>query len=257
MSTPSNMYNARDQLNQAGFDGAASKLSKKSRRRRNKKLREDGGPAVSGAEEPSATTPVVAMEDDMLVMPGQTFAVVSFVDKRDYTGTCEGDSASTGRAVNIIKIRGVFPTHERAAARVKELMTVDPYFDIHIVKCGTWTTIGAGNGEDVTYENEGVQDIMSAFFDKHYTDMDNLKSRISDAKGAGMANLDANDPQKFFDAAQTVGDDKPAEALPEGALRMSAQEAVESLVKSTAGVTSGLVNACGEEDSVCWESDEE
>ena len=36
--------------------------------------------------------PVVAMEDDVLVMPGQEYAVVSFVDKRDYTGMNEGNS---------------------------------------------------------------------------------------------------------------------------------------------------------------------
>jgi hypothetical protein len=237
------MYDAREQLEQSGFETQAT-TSKKGRRRKNNKKKKKEAPQTVN---PESKVPVVAMEDDVLVIPGQMYAVLSFVDKRDYTGTCEGDADNVGQPLNLIKIRGVFPTHERANSRVKELMTVDPYFDVHIVKCGTWTTIGAGNGEDVTYENEGVDKIMSSFFDKHYTDMDSLKSRIADAKKAGMPNLDEADPKRFFDAAQSLGETShKAEVLPGDAVRMSAKEA-SAMMKDTSTL----------EESLCWESDEE
>jgi hypothetical protein len=235
---PSKLYNAREQLKQAEFEdgtpgnGSNGKKSKSRRRRNNRKgapLRGGQLPAVDEPEE-QAVVPVVAMEDDVLVMPGQNYAVVCFVDKRDYTGTCEGASDEVGSPLNLIKIRGVFPSHERAAARVKDLMVTDGYFDMHIIKCGTWTTIGAGNGDDVTYENEGVQDIMQSFFKNHYLDIASMKSRISEAKKAGMADLEHPDPKKFYDAAQTVGEGMhPLPTLPVGAQRMSAGKAVAAL----------------------------
>lgn len=186
------------------------------------------------AAESDATTqakvPVIAMEDDAIGVPGQSFAVISFVDKRDYTGVTEGDSRNKGAAQNLLKIRGVYPTHERAQSRVKSLLVVDPYFEIHIVKCGAWTTIGAGSGEDVVYENDGVQGIMQGFFDQHYTDLDKMKERISSAKAAGVPHLEANDADKFYSAATgfdafSVAD----EALPAAATEMSMREAAESI----------------------------
>ena len=130
--------------------------------------------------------------------------------------------------------RGVFPTHERAAQRVKTLMTVDPYFDLHIVKTGTWTTIGAGKGEDVEYENAGVHSVMQGFFDQHYTDLDAMKSRIRKAKAEGMPGIQAEGASAFFDANSELGIDAGSEAgaggvLPAGALHMSAAEAVAAV----------------------------
>lgn len=232
---PANLYNAREQIGNSEFveppsladiDATATgavATKKKKKARRAKKGKKKNGKAV----------PVVAMEDDVLVMPGQEYAVVSFVDKRDYTGLNEGKSREVHAAQNLIKIRGVFPSHERAQRRVKELMTVDPYFDLHIIKCGAWTLIGAGKGEDIEYENEGVNDIMGTFFEKHYTDVDKLRSRIAKAKAAGMPGLEAEAPSEFFEASKGVadvsadvggGDD--AEELPDSAERMTAEEAV-------------------------------
>lgn len=239
---PSNLYNAREQIENSEFTapsgpsladieasatGAVATKKKKKARRAKK-----GGGKKKGGNNGKAV-PVVAMEDDVLVMPGQEYAVVSFVDKREYTGLNEGKSREVHAAQNLIKIRGVFPSHERAQRRVKELMTVDPYFDLHIIKCGSWTLIGAGKGEDIEYENEGVNDIMGTFFEKHYTDVDKLRSRIAKAKAAGLPGLEAEAPSEFFEASKGVGDvsadvggGEDVDELPESAERMTAEEAV-------------------------------
>lgn len=239
---PANLYNAREQIENSEFEepsgpsladidasatGAVATKKKKKARRAKK-----GGKKKGGGN--SKAVPVVAMEDDVLVMPGQEYAVISFVDKREYTGLNEGKSREVQMPQNLIKIRGVFPSHERAQRRVKELMTVDPYFDLHIIKCGAWTLIGAGKGEDIEYENEGVNDIMGSFFEKHYTDVDKLRNRIAKAKAAGMPGLEAEGPSEFFEASKGVGDvsadvgggDDAADQLPESAERMTAEEAV-------------------------------
>jgi hypothetical protein len=209
MKNDSNMYNAREQLVCGEFDK---------------------GKAESDT---AHKIPVLALEDDVIGMPGQSFCVLSFIDKRDYTGVTE-DSRTSQEAQNLIKFRGVFPTHERAAARVKELMLVDPYFDVQIVACGKWTTIGAGKGEDVEYENEGVQAVMQGYFDQHYTDLDAMRGRISKAKADGLPGLHADNPKDFYDAAQQLGDGVAKLALPENALEVGAAEAADMLQISSA-----------------------
>lgn len=174
--------------------------------------------------------PVLAMEDDSIQVPGQSFAVISFIDKRDYTGVTEGESRNKGAPQNLMKIRGVYPSHERAQTRVKQLLVIDPYFEIHIVKCGSWTTIGAGSGEDVVYENDGVQGIMQGFFDQHYTDLDKMKDRINSAKAAGVPHLESTDADKFYSAAAGFDDGIPDfdEMLPANAVEMGLREAAAS-----------------------------
>ena len=210
----SDLYNAREQIDksefiqpagtEAGPSGAVGTQYKKKKKKG--KGRKRGGRAKKPASK-ETTVPVVAMEDDVLVVPGQEFVVVSFIDKRDYTGLTEGNDVSRAQgAQNLLKVRGVFPTHELAQKRVKELMTVDPYFDMHILKCGTWTLVGAGKGEDIEYENEGVNQIMGSFFEKHYTDVDKMKQRIAAAKAQGMHGLEAAAPDKFFKANVDLGD---------------------------------------------------
>jgi hypothetical protein len=231
--TASALYNAREQLKEGDFaDVPAGKQRKGGRRSK----RKGKGKEKTASDAPSVV-PVVAMEDDVLTMPGQQFAVISFVDKRDYAGMSEGAANTSLAPQNLLKIRGVFPTYERAQSRVKELMLVDPYFDLHVIKCGEWSLIGAGQGEDITYENEGVNDIMQEFFHKHYTDVDALRGRINSAKADGLAGLDASDPSAFYGAAQGIGDAGEAAGsapLPPGATRMAPAAAMSAL---SAGVT--------------------
>lgn len=239
-SEPAALFNAREQVNQqqvlfnSGGESAAKAGggSTKGGGRRGSRRSKRGKAAQ---DKKRAIIPAVAMEDDALTMPGQRFAVVSFVDKRDYTGMTEGEAKNLLEPQNLIKIRGVFATHERAAERVKDLMTMDPYFDLHIIACGTWTLIGAGKGEDTHYENEGIQDIMSGFFQQHYTDVDNLRNRIDKAKKAGLAGLDAQDPDALYEAAQEVADvtqaEKRADPLPTNVKPMDAKAAAQLLAK--------------------------
>jgi hypothetical protein len=64
-----------------------------------------------------------------------------------------------------LKIRGVYPTQEQAAARAKALNKKDPAFDIYVAEMGAWLPwdFDASEIEDQDYGNDQLNKLMQAY----------------------------------------------------------------------------------------------
>lgn len=95
------------------------------------------------------------LEEDIITVPGQRFALVSFVGPmaRQKTDQCG------------MKVRGVFATREEAAAHVKRLQKFDPLFDVFMLEVGKWVCVPPDieKIEDVQYQEEYLQTLISGY----------------------------------------------------------------------------------------------
>jgi hypothetical protein len=73
--------------------------------------------------------PVDYLDEDVLKVPDQAFACISFVDPKK--ANQKGD-------VCALKIRGVFRSEEEAKAHASKLLRFDPYFDVLVVDMYRW-----------------------------------------------------------------------------------------------------------------------
>jgi hypothetical protein len=64
-----------------------------------------------------------------------------------------------------LKIRGVYPTQEQAAARAKALNKKDPAFDIYVAEVGAWLPwdFDSSEIEDQDYGNDQLNKLMQAY----------------------------------------------------------------------------------------------
>lgn len=64
-----------------------------------------------------------------------------------------------------LKIRGVYPTQEQAAARAKALNKKDPAFDIYVAEMGAWLPwdFDSSEIEDQDYGNDQLNKLMQAY----------------------------------------------------------------------------------------------
>jgi hypothetical protein len=64
-----------------------------------------------------------------------------------------------------LKIRGVYPTQDQAAARAKALNKKDPAFDIYVAEMGAWLPwdFDASEIEDQEYGNDQLNKLMQAY----------------------------------------------------------------------------------------------
>lgn len=171
--------------------------------------------------------PILAMEDDFHKLPGQKYAVVSFVDASNYTKIrCEGQVAEPR---HLIKIRGVFNSVHKAEEHVKVLQQLDPYFDLHVIETHKWTPIGAFTASEQRYPDQKIQDVMTDYFAEEDYALSNLQSRV---KAAKENNTDrTEEATKFWQNAQGLMDDSNSE--PEKIIKpvaMTCAEAVATLV---------------------------
>lgn len=107
------------------------------------------------AEKPAEKPTVDHLEEDIITVPGQRFALVSFVGPmaRQKTEQCG------------MKVRGVFATREEAAAHVKRLQKFDPLFDVFMLEVGKWVCVPPDieKIEDVQYQEEYLQTLISGY----------------------------------------------------------------------------------------------
>ena len=95
----------------------------------------------------------------MTVVPGQNFALMSFV------GPPESGLAQTADAWGI-KIRGVFSTQEEAGQWAKKLQQEDNLFNIYVVELYKWLHIPPPSDiEDVHYQNEELEKLIQGHRD--------------------------------------------------------------------------------------------
>lgn len=92
---------------------------------------------------------------DSITVPGQRFALVSFV----------GPSLNQKAEKYGLKIRGCFNTAEEAQAHVKQLMEVDPLFDVYLVNMYEWLLIPPDNTkiDDTHYQEDYLEKLISGY----------------------------------------------------------------------------------------------
>lgn len=95
------------------------------------------------------------LEQDFTCVPGQTYALISMVGP-----DCAQKNEKFG-----LKIRGVFPNKEEAAAHAKRLQKEDGIFDIYVVDMYKWLLIPPDTDhiDDVHYADEKLEDIMKKY----------------------------------------------------------------------------------------------
>lgn len=99
----------------------------------------------------------MSLEQDYTTVPGQLFACLSVV----------GPEAPQKNDKFGIKIRGAFASRDEAAAHAKRLQKEDSTFDIYVVDMYKWLLIPPDplKIEDVHYQNEKLEEIMSGYRD--------------------------------------------------------------------------------------------
>uniref|UniRef100_A0A6C0IA21 Uncharacterized protein n=1 Tax=viral metagenome TaxID=1070528 RepID=A0A6C0IA21_9ZZZZ len=92
---------------------------------------------------------------DTIKVPGQNWACVSFVSP-----TSNQKNKSLG-----MKIRGVFDKHDEAVDYVKQLIRLDPTFDIFICEMYNWCLVPPDpeNIKDQVYQNEELNKLVSEY----------------------------------------------------------------------------------------------
>ena len=99
----------------------------------------------------------MSLEQDYTTVPGQLYACLSVV----------GPEAPQKNDKFGIKIRGAFATRDEAANHAKRLQKEDTTFDIYVVDMYKWLLIPPDSTkiEDVHYNNEKLEEIMSGYKD--------------------------------------------------------------------------------------------
>jgi Family of unknown function (DUF5832) len=92
---------------------------------------------------------------DTLTIPGQNYALISFVGP-----TCNQKTEKYG-----IKIRGCFNSQEEAQVHVKKLMETDPLFDVYMVNMYEWLLIPPDNSKiaDTHYQEEYLETLIQGY----------------------------------------------------------------------------------------------
>lgn len=99
------------------------------------------------------------LKPDPIQVPGQCFALVSFVGP---------DTSLRQKNEKLgVKIRGVFGTLAEAKAHANELMEYDELVDIFVVEMYNWAVIPPDQAaiEDVNYRNKVLDDLMRGHLD--------------------------------------------------------------------------------------------
>ena len=108
----------------------------------------------------SNTAPVEDhLDDDVFTVPGQNFALVSFVSPE---GRQKNDKFG-------MKIRGVFATKEDASAHIRKIRRFDTTMDVYLVELWKWLLIPPPSNPldlehaDIEYDQQFLQDLVSGY----------------------------------------------------------------------------------------------
>ena len=122
------------------------------------------------------------LDEDVITIPGQVFALIS----------CVGPSGSQNADKVAVKIRGVFATKEEAAKHVNRLMAANNSFHIYLVEVGKWLQVPPPDVEDIPdqeYSEKFLNDLMKGYHESQL----NAKIHHEERKRAIMEKgLDAN-----------------------------------------------------------------
>jgi hypothetical protein len=169
-----------------------------------------------------------SLEQDYVVVPGQSFACISFVGP---------DQPQKNEQLGM-KIRGCFATRDEAASHAKRLQKEDAICDIYVVDMYKWLLIPPQRDqiEDTHYQNDKLEEIMqgyrknqaaaSSMFEKRKRDM-----LAKPLEGSDTPYIDPSDENsKFYNKPDVAPIAHPADVLDE--LRKEFPDTpIEELVK--------------------------
>lgn len=139
-------------------------------------------PTNSPAES-AAATEADYLDEDMVKVAGQNYALISFVTK---VGKQRTEHEKMG-----IKLRGCFSTKEEAQAHIRKLMKTDNLFDVYLVEMWKWLGVPPNNDdiENHEYSEQFLQDMVKEYKESQ----ENAKQHFMERKQAIMEKgLDAN-----------------------------------------------------------------
>lgn len=160
------------------------------------------------------------LEQDFTSVPGQTYALISFVGP-----DCPQKNDKFG-----LKIRGVFPNREEAGAHAKRLQKEDGIFDIYVVDMYKWLLIPPDKDriDDVHYADEKLEDIMK----KYKENQKEAASLFEKRRRAAVENIPdpSDENSKFYNKPDEPPISHPSDVV-ERLKKEKPDEPIENLVK--------------------------
>lgn len=134
--------------------------------------------APSAPSAPPAPTAVSFLDDDVITVPGQVYALVSVVSP---TSTQKSDRCA-------IKIRGVFGTLPEAEAHVQKLMRFDNSFDIFVVDLYKWLVVPPDPNavEDQRYSDQFLEELMKGYKESQLAAKQHFEERKREVMEKGL-----------------------------------------------------------------------
>lgn len=114
----------------------------------------------------------VSAEPDSITVPGQKYALVSFVSPE-----------SNQKCKHIaMKLSGVFSSQEEAGKHAKRLMDINPLFDIYVMEMYNWAVVPP-NAEQIDSEwgDERLDSLMKGYKEQRINAHAELQKRKSEA----------------------------------------------------------------------------
>lgn len=160
------------------------------------------------------------LEQDFTSVPGQTYALISFVGP-----DCPQKNDKFG-----LKIRGVFPNREEAGAHAKRLQKEDGIFDIYVVDMYKWLLIPPDKNhiDDVHYADEKLEDIMK----KYKENQKEAVSLFEKRRRAAVENIPdpSDENSKFYNKPDEPPISHPSDVV-ERLKKEKPDEPIENLIK--------------------------
>lgn len=135
--------------------------------------------------------PLIAINDDVNRIPGQNYACVSVIKPELYDTLHHGERKYRGM---LFKIRGIFSTREEADDWIRnKIMNLDPHFDVHLIKCHSWSGLEDDRPQDNEYMDKKIQGMMSAYFEDEHDKMLGIQARVQMAERKTERTKEAGD----------------------------------------------------------------
>jgi hypothetical protein len=102
--------------------------------------------------------------DEDPIISNQLFACLSIFTPNSIKSP-EGDVIDTGHKVRAFKIRGVYPSHEKAEKRCEEIRKFDKYHHVFVGELGKWLPWDddASNAEEAVYAEPKLNEMMKSY----------------------------------------------------------------------------------------------
>jgi hypothetical protein len=133
----------------------------------------DPAPAAPAPAAPAPAAPapdeVDILEEDLITVPGQLYALVSFVSP-----TGNQKNAQCG-----MKIRGVFASRDEANAHVRRLQKTDPKFDVYLVDMYKWLVVPPDPSQiaDQQFQEQYLQNLVSSYHENQLAAKQHFEER--------------------------------------------------------------------------------